>query len=123
MDSARTSPSAVMPVRRMSLSSASLSFLSRVGVRFGALVFPPSFAPARKRSFFGARMRRDVRAEESPERGRERAPAGVGLRVRPRLGVAAEAAGGLRNIEAALRVLCERVSCDGEQRQRAVQNQ
>jgi len=71
----------------------------------------------------GARMRRDVRAEESTERGRERAPAGIGLRVRPRLGVAADAAGGLRNIEAALRVLCERVSCDGDQRQRAVQNQ
>src|SRR5882672_10044565 len=42
----------------------------------------------------GPRMRRNVRAEESAERGVERTPAGVGLRVRPRLGVAADAAGG-----------------------------
>jgi hypothetical protein len=70
----------------------------------------------------GPRMRRDVRAKESTERGRERAPAGVGLRVLPRLGVAADAAAHLRYVQATLRVLCERVSCDGDQRQRAVQN-
>src|SRR2546430_17494067 len=67
----------------------------------------------------GARMRRDVRAEERTERGRERAPAGIGLRARPRLGVAADAAGGLRNIEAALPLPRDRLACDGDHHHRA----
>src|SRR5687768_12478366 len=46
---AGTSPSALSPVVRKLRRSASLHDLSRVGVRLGAT----SFAPARKRSFFG----------------------------------------------------------------------
>src|SRR5207237_9748135 len=61
--------------------------------------------------------------KESTERGVERTPAGVGLRVRPRLGVAAEAAAGLRHVQAALRVALRlRVRRCGGKSERAVQN-
>src|SRR5438270_8889417 len=60
-------------------------------------------------------MRREVGTVEGSERRLQRAPAGIGLRVLLLLGVAAEATGGLRKVQAPLYVSLLRKGESGEQ--------